>query len=158
MSKRQMQEGKQGAEDERVVAKSGLHDSQPVSKRAEFELISQPRESQSTLYNLGFIEYKESCRDGFEREQGTEFSSVAHRFCPELKHGETCCEIEKRAPWSNFDPSHLTVSPHNVGCRDKKIFANVRQKLGRPKEDKMDQIETNAMIWRIFVTASRKRL
>ena len=49
MSKREMQEGKQGGEDERVVVKS-----------------SQPRESQSKWFNFGFIKYGETCRDGFE--------------------------------------------------------------------------------------------
>ena len=35
-----------------------------------------------------------------------------------------------------------------------KVFAYVRQKLGRPKEDKMDRVDTNAMICGIFMTAS----
>ena len=34
------------------------------------------------------------------------------------------------------------------------VLANVRQKLGRPKEDKMDQIKTNVMIWGLFMNAS----
>ena len=34
---------------------------------------------------------------------------------------------------------------HDVGCMDK-VFAHVRQTLGRPKEDKME-VDTNALIW-----------
>ena len=37
-----------------------------------------------------------------------------------------------------------------------KVFAYVRQKLGRPEEDKMERVDTNALIWRIFMTASMK--
>ena len=60
MSKRQMQERKQGGEDERGVgkietgAKSGLKDSQSVSNSAEFELISKSGEPYSIF---GFIWY-----------------------------------------------------------------------------------------------------
>ena len=43
------------------------------------------------------------------------FSSVTHRFCPELEHVDTCCEIEKEHHQSNFDSSNLTISPHIVG-------------------------------------------
>ena len=32
---------------------------------------------------------------------------VAHKFCAELKHGETCCEIEKEHHRSKFDPSQF---------------------------------------------------
>ena len=46
-----------------------------------------------------------------------------------------------------------TIAPHSVGQMDT-VFANVRQKLGRPKEDKMDQIKTNVTIWGLFMNAS----
>ena len=79
MSKRQMQEKRtrrrwaRGCNIE-TCATSCLYDSQSVSSSAEFELISQPGESWET------------CRDGFEWEQCIKFSSVAHRFCPQLKN------------------------------------------------------------------------
>ena len=41
-------------------------------------------------------------------------------------------------------PRNLTTSPHSVGFKDK-VFANVRQKLGRPKDGKMDQIEKSTL-------------
>ena len=37
-----------------------------------------------------------------------------------------------------------------------KVFAYERQKLGRPEDDKMELVDTNAMIWWIFMTASMK--
>ena len=43
-------------------------------------------------------------------------------------------------------PHNLTISPHSVGFDDK-VFAFVRQKLGRTKEDKMERVDTNALIW-----------
>ena len=57
--------------------------------------------------NFGFIEYGETCCDGFEWEQRFKFSSVAHRFCPELKKRESCCEIGKEHHRSKSDPSNF---------------------------------------------------
>ena len=51
------------------------------------------------------------------------FSSVTHRFCPELEHVDTCCEIEKEHHQSNFDPSQFDhIATH---CR---IFAQSLRK------------------------------
>ena len=59
MSKRQIQGGKQGGEDERVVAKNktcakfSLYDQQSISNSVELELISKLGESFSKLFNSG---------------------------------------------------------------------------------------------------------
>ena len=49
-----------------TCAESSVCESQSVSNGAEFEFISTPWESYSKWFNFGFIEYLESCRDGFE--------------------------------------------------------------------------------------------
>ena len=49
----------------------------------------------------------------------------------------------------------LAISPHSVGFLDK-VFASVRQKLGRSKEDEMERVDTNAVIWRILMAASMR--
>ena len=41
----------------------------------------------------------------------------------------------KKSTIGQFDPSQFDHSQHSVGCLDK-VFANVQQKLGRPKEGK----------------------
>ena len=52
-------------------------------------------------------------------------------------------------------PRNLAMLPSNVEYVVK-VFTCVRQQLGRPKEDKMEQVNTNAMIWGLFITASIK--
>ena len=73
----------------------------------------------------------------------------------------------------NFDPSQFDHIVTRCRIYGHEIFANVRQKLGRQhvagrhqrydlgnigrsKEDKMDQIETSAVIWGFFMAASMK--
>ena len=69
MSESQMEEGKQGGEDERVVANlrtcatCSLYDTASVCNSAEFELISKPGEHDSKVFKFGI-----------------RLSSVAHRF------------------------------------------------------------------------------
>ena len=43
-----------------------IYDSPPLSNSAEFELISKPGGSCSKLFNFGFVEYRETCRNGFD--------------------------------------------------------------------------------------------
>ena len=43
-------------------------------------------------------------------------------------------------------PYNFAISPDTVEYLEK-VFSCVRQKLGRPKENKMEQINSNAMIW-----------
>ena len=76
---------------------------------------------------------------------------MARRYKPELQHGEICCEIEKEHHRSKFDPSQFDDTVTQFRIYINKVFANVRQKLGRPKKDKMFQIDTNAVIWRILM-------
>ena len=71
MSKRQMQERKQGGEDERVVAK--LKPARNlVSKTLNRSLpplsssLSQSPEKKSKEFNFGFSRYEEARSDGFE--------------------------------------------------------------------------------------------
>ena len=139
MSKKQMQEGKQGGEDERVVSKSGpARNLVTVTlNRAEFELISQPGESQNKMFNLGF------------KENSTSSSQVWHTdSVPNSSTGKPGARSKKQSTiGQNFIPHNLTMAPHSVGCMDKVFVVNVRQKFGRPKEDKMEQIETNGTIW-----------
>ena len=85
MSKRQILEGKPG-EDECVFckietcAKSSLYDSPSVSNSAESELISKAGGSYRKLRNSGFIQHRETCRDGFEEGQRTRLSSAARSY------------------------------------------------------------------------------
>ena len=52
-------------------------------------------------------------------------------------------------------PHNLAMLPSNVEFLVK-VFTYVRQQLGRPKEDKVEQANTNAMICGLFITASIK--
>ena len=49
-------------------------------------------------------------------------------------------------------PRNLDMSPSNV----EKTYSYVRRKLGRPQDDKMERINTNAMICGSFMDASMK--
>ena len=90
MSKRQIQEGKQGGEEERVVANSrparrkSLYDFQSGSNGAEFEPNSQLREhlamDKKQFFNFGFIKYGET-----------------HRFSPEFMHWRKQLRDRQRA-------------------------------------------------------------
>ena len=52
-------------------------------------------------------------------------------------------------------PHNLVVLPGNDKFMEK-VFAYVGQKLGRPEEHKMEQVNTSLMIWGLFVTASMR--
>ena len=62
----------------------------------------------------------------------------------------------KKSRWSNhLFPQNIACAPDNVEYMEKVLLV-VRQKLGRPEEDKMEQINTNAKIWRLLMTACTK--
>ena len=57
--------------------------------------------------------------------------------------------------WSKFVPSQFGHTARQ--CRVfGKIFTYIRQKHGRPKEDKMEQVNTNAMNWGLLMAVSLK--
>ena len=113
MWKTQLQERKQGGEDERVVAKSKparnlVSKTLNRSPTAPSSISSQsPGEPYSKLFNFGFIWYGEAPCDGFEQGQRIRLSSVARRCKPELQHGDTCCEMDKEPSWCNIVPSQF---------------------------------------------------
>ena len=63
--------------------------------------------------------------------------------------------IEKIKVGQSLFPLNLAMLPHSVGYMDK-VFTHARQKLGRPQEDKMEQVNTIARIWGLFTNASMK--
>ena len=50
---------------------------------------------------------------------------------------------------------NLHISRQNCEFMEK-VFDNVHQKLGRPEDDNLDQIDSNFAIWRIFMTTCMK--
>ena len=104
------------------------------------------------MFNFRFIEHRETRCGGFEREQRVKFSSVARRSRHEHEYGETRCETETSEP-----PSEIWLIIILLYCSYvEKVFDIVRQKLGRPEDDTMDQIDTNLAMWRIFMTTCTK--
>ena len=155
-SRRQIQEGKQGGKDERVVAKSrpapnlvsvNVNRSPTVPSSSSSQRPQNLTANCSTLDSLTTWETK---RDGFEWEQRIRLSSAVHRHWPEFQHRETCCEKEKG--WLPVDHvCSLTIWPYcqAVSRTGRKSSHKVRQKLGRSKEDKVEQVY--AEIWGLYV-------
>ena len=125
MSKRQMQERKQGGEDERGVAKSKPARNLVTKTLSRFQtalsssLSQSPGNLTANCTNFGFIRYGEARSDGFEQGQRTRLSSVACRCKPELQYGDTCCEIDKEPSWYKIVPRNLDMSPSNVEYLEK---------------------------------------
>ena len=61
---------------------------------------------------------------------------------------------------SEFIDGNDTVWLHNLHISTayvphlEKVFSNVRQKLGRKPGDKMEDLDVNTSIWRVFMTAT----
>ena len=62
---------------------------------------------------------------------------------------------EDRATNRNLVHHNRTKSPRDVAFLEK-VLDNVRQKFRCPKEDYMDQVDTNMALWWIFMTACTK--
>ena len=74
---------------------------------------------------------------------------------PNSNTGKLTARSKKITVGQNLFPHNFAILPDNVDCMQK-VFTYVRQKLGRPKEDKMEHVNTNAMIWGLFKNASVK--
>ena len=127
MSKRQTQEGKPGGQEERVVAKW----------RLAWNLVSVTLNRSSST---------QTCCDGFEQKQRIRLSSVVCKYWPDIEYGETSDEIEKELLLHTCVHHNLDILPDGFEHWEN-IYNFVRQKIGRPKEDKLEQINTNVMIW-----------
>ena len=113
MSKKQIQEGKQGGDDEREFAKSRparnlvsmtLNRSPTVPSSSSSHSPRNLTENCSTLDSL-----RTSKLVAMDSNKNNASSSlvVAPRFYPELQHDETCGKIEKDYRLSKFVPSQL---------------------------------------------------
>ena len=161
MPKKQMQEKQQGGEDERAVAKS----------RPARNLVSMTPNRSSTVSSSS-----SSLRPGSLRAHCSTLDSSSKAKPPAMDsnkdkasgsqvcHADTnpnsCTGIlvarsKKSTIGHSSIPHNLAISPHSVGFLDK-VVASVRQKLGRPKEDKMERVDTKAVIWRILMAASTR--
>ena len=155
MSKRLMQDKRQGEDEQRVVAKSRSGEKvwslwHPIGLEFKF-YTAQPGESKSKLFN----EHGETRGGDFEREQRVKFSSVARRRRHEPEHGETRCETENVFHRQRFDSSQsFCVAIKYLPYVDK-VFDNVRQKLGRPEDDHLEQIDVNLAMWRIGTSGAK---
>ena len=152
MSKRQMQERKQGGEDERMVAKSktgaksGLKDSQSVSNSAEFELVSRSGEhtAKSSIWDSFGTGKPVSMDSNKDNAAG---SQVWHADAnPNSSTVRPLARSTKSPVGTRLFPRNLDMSPSNVEYLEK-ACSYVRRKLGRPQDDKMERININATIW-----------
>ena len=141
---------KKEGEDERVVAKietskSGLYDSQTISKVAELDLISQRRNLRAKFSTLDSLITEQLVAMDLHENCASD-SQVWHADADPNSSTEKLVARSKKSLTGHYlIPHNLTISTHCVGNMEK-VFTYVRQKLGRPKEDKMKQVNTNTMI------------
>ena len=76
-------------------------------------------------------------------------SQVWHQRGNTRSVGTSCDNVETSLVHHNF--SRYSMMHHL-----ERVFSNVRQKLSRPEGDEMLDVEVNGMIWRIFMSATRK--
>ena len=72
-----------------------------------------------------------------------------------MLHRVVVAETTKNPIGTRLSHHNLTISWNFVGHLEK-FYSNVRQKLGRPPGDDMPEIDVNTMIWRIFMSSTKK--
>ena len=153
--------GKQGGEEERLVAKSRFARNL-VSKtlsRSPTALSSNPSQrlvnptancSTLDLSSTGNVVAMDSKKNNASNSQGWHTDTD-----PNSSTGKTCCEIEQlplvQVCFMTFWPDFQAMS-----CVWRKSARAYERNWVRPKENQMQQVNTNAIIQELFMAASMK--
>ena len=74
---------------------------------------------------------------------------------PSSSAGKFVAQMTKTPVGTRLFHHNMTISPNNVGHLEK-VYSNVRQKLGRQLRGDKPEIDVNAMIRPVFMSATMK--
>ena len=132
MSKRQMQEGTRGGEDERVVAKS----------RPSRNLVSMTSNWSEQIVQFWIHWERWNLSRWIRMRTAHQVLQSATQILSRTQARWNLLRDRERAPSLEVWSQTVWPSPHSIGYMDK-VFASVRQKLGRPTES-----ESTPTLWR----------
>ena len=148
-----------------------------LSHSAELECIQSPGDTpntQSTRLESHSPKCRETCRWSFKSKwRSVKFSSVANRCKVERTCEETrCCRHEPGSEFSRtcketcrwrfrYQRRGLEVTAQcRISRADvphlEKVYSNLRQQLKRKPEDKMEDLNVNTLIWRMFLIVTQQ--
>ena len=126
----------QGTGEERIVAKS----------KATLNLVSRSAASSPTAPSSSA-----SSRPGILRAPSQQGSNLIAQSAGKLAAGNSDINDEDNSKW----PHNLHISRANVPHL-KKVYSNWRQQLKRKPEDKMEDLDVNTWIWRMFIIVTQQ--